>query len=257
MTTRLPTELVPAFRDNYIFIIRDPDSGAVGIVDPGDAGPVIGYLEQHSLTPTDILLTHHHPDHIGGMEKLKARYGVHVHGPAGETERIPAMDSLYREGDTLTFGSKIARVFEIPGHTRGHIAFWFADDNALFCGDTLFALGCGRMFEGTAEQMWQSLCKLRALPDDTVVYCAHEYTQANARFAVTIEPDNDALTRRAADIDAQRAAGEPTVPSVLSLEKQTNPFLRADVPAVKETIGMPQADATTAFAEIRRRKDSF
>lgn len=257
MTTTLPTELIPAFRDNYIFVIRDPDSHALGIVDPGDADPVIAHLERHGLTPTDILLTHHHHDHIGGMQALKEKYGARVHGPARETERIPAMDSVYREGDTLTFGRKTAQVFEVPGHTRGHIAFWFADDNALFCGDTLFALGCGRMFEGTAAQMWDSLSKLRALPDDTVVYCAHEYTQANALFAVTIEPENEDLARRAAEIDALRAADKPTVPATLALEKQTNPFLRADLPAVKTLIGLAGAADSEAFAEIRRRKDTF
>jgi hydroxyacylglutathione hydrolase len=180
-----------------------------------------------------------------------------VTGPRADHDRIAGIDVDVGDGDTFMLGDAEAQVFDTPGHTRGHIAYWFPESKALFCGDTLFALGCGRTFEGTPEQMWTSLGKLRALPDDTRVFCAHEYTQANAKFAVTIETGNRALRERAKEIDALRAEGRRTVPSLLGLEKATNPFLRADVPTVGEAVGLPADDPVAVFAEVRLRKDNF
>lgn len=249
--------LIPAFADNYIYLLRDPASGAVGVVDPGDAQPVLAELERRNWTLTHIFNTHHHNDHIGGNHALKARYGADVIGPRADAARIPDMETCLGEGETISFGSLTAQVFFVPGHTSGHIAFWFPEAKALFSGDTLFALGCGRLFEGTPAQMWTSLVKLRGLPDDTRVYCGHEYTLSNARFAVTVEPDNAALRSRAAEIAAQRERGEPTIPSTLGVEKATNPFLRADRPEVQAALGMAGADPVAVFAEIRGRKDRF
>lgn len=253
---KLEIALIPALSDNYVYLAHDPASGATAVVDPAEAAPVLAALEQRGWTLTHILNTHHHADHIGGNEELKARFGVPIVGPRADAERIPGIDVEVGDGDTYDFAGHQARVFDTPGHTRGHIAFWFPDSEALFCGDTLFALGCGRLFEGTPQQMWDSLCKLRALPDATRVYCGHEYTQSNARFALTIEPDNEELRARAAAIDALRAKGEPTIPSTLGEEKRTNPFLRADVPEVQEAVGMAGADPAAVFGEIRKRKDN-
>ncbi|MBX6321677.1 MAG: hydroxyacylglutathione hydrolase, partial [Rhodospirillaceae bacterium] len=199
----------------------------------------------------------HHPDHSGGNLALKAATGATVVGPQADAARIPGIDVGVEEGRPFAFGAVEAQILFIPGHTRGHIAFWFPAAEALFCGDTLFSLGCGRMFEGTAPQMWASLGKLRALPDATRVYCGHEYTQANARFALTVDPDNPALRRRAAEVDRRRARGEPTIPSILGEEKAANPFLRADDPAVAAGVGLPGADPVRVFAEVRGRKDRF
>lgn len=253
---KLEIALIPALSDNYVYLAHDPASGATAVVDPAEAAPVLAALEQRGWTLTHILNTHHHADHIGGNEELKARFGVPIVGPRADAARIPGIDVEVGDGDTYDFAGHQARVFDTPGHTRGHIAFWFPDSEALFCGDTLFALGCGRLFEGTPQQMWDSLCKLRALPDATRVYCGHEYTQSNARFALTIEPDNEELRARAAAIDALRAKGEPTIPSTLGEEKRTNPFLRADVPEVQEAVGMAGADPAAVFGEIRKRKDN-
>ena len=248
---------LPAFSDNYIYVLRDPDSGKVGVVDPGTADPVLAMLATHGWELDLILLTHHHADHIGGVSTLKARYGAEVVGPLADANRIGDLSRGVAEGDRVALGLREATVLETHGHTRGHIAFWFADSNALFCGDTLFALGCGRVFEGTAETMWASLRKLRELPDDTHVYCGHEYTESNARFAVTIEPDNQELAARVVDVRAERSQGRPTIPSLLGLEKRTNPFLRADRPALQSALGRPGADPVAVFAEIRSRKDTF
>ena len=196
-------------------------------------------------------------DHIGGNAALKDRYGAKIVGPRAEISRIAGLDRTVGEGDEVAVGTETARVFETPGHTSGHIVYWFETSKALFCGDTLFALGCGRLFEGTPAQMWDSLSKLRALPDDTRVYCGHEYTAGNAKFALTIEPDNAELAARAEEIAAARARGEPTIPSQLGLEKRTNPFLRADLPELQAAIGMPNSSTVTAFAEVRGRKDRF
>jgi len=219
---------VAVLNDNYVYLVHEP-GGATAVIDPAVADPVLAAADARGWTISDIWNTHWHPDHTGANLAIKAATGCRITGPADEAAKIPGIDRAVTEGDTVTLGAATARVIDVPGHTAGHNAYWFADDAALFCGDTLFALGCGRLFEGTAPQMHASLAKLMALPDATRVYCAHEYTQANARFAVTVEPGNTALIQRAVAIDAARARGEPTVPSTIGLERATNPFVRADV----------------------------
>ena len=208
-------QLIPAFSDNYVYVFKDPASEAVGIVDPGEAGPVLKALNRLGWRPTHIFNTHHHADHIGGNAELKRQFGCTIVGPAADRNRIPDLDETVGEEDTYRFGSQEVRVFATPGHTSGHISLWFPEASALFSGDTLFALGCGRLFEGTPAQMWNSLLKLRALPAETKVYCGHEYTLSNARFAVTVDPDNPALKERAADIAVLRDSGKPTIPTTL------------------------------------------
>ena len=220
---------IPVLSDNYIYLVHDAISGATTVIDPAVADPVLGAAAARGWTISDIWNTHWHPDHTGANLAIKAASGCRITGPAGEAARIPGLDRTVAEGDTVALGTVTARVIDVPGHTAGHNAYWFDADAALFCGDTLFALGCGRLFEGTAPQMHASLAKLMALPDATRVYCAHEYTQANARFAVTVEPGNADLAVRVLAIDAARAAGQPTVPSTIGLERATNPFVRADV----------------------------
>ena len=255
----MPLEIVrvPAFTDNYVWLAREPASGLVACVDPADPAPVRAALTERGWRLTHILNTHHHADHVGGNLALKAETGCTIVGPAADRARIPGIDIALAEGERWALGAETAEVFDVPGHTRGHIAYWFAGAKALFCGDTLFLMGCGRLFEGTPAQMWASLSKLRALPDDAMVHCAHEYTQSNARFARHADPDNVALARRAADVDAARARGEPTVPAPLGLEKATNPFLRADDPALARAAGLAGADPVAVFADLRSRKDVF
>jgi hydroxyacylglutathione hydrolase len=248
---------LPAFTDNYVWLFRYDDDGAAAVVDPAEAGVVFDALGDLGWRLSHILNTHHHPDHVGGNTALKEATGCTVVGAANDADRIPGIDVRVAEGDTVALGDHIAAVFEVPGHTRGHIAYHFAADRALFCGDTLFSLGCGRLFEGTPQQMWQSLLKLRALPDDTMVYCAHEYTNANADFALSVDPGNASLKARAEQVVRLREAGEPTVPSALGEEKRANPFLRADDRALQVAIGMSGADPATVFAEVRHRKDTF
>jgi len=249
--------LVAALKDNYVYLLREPTTGTVAVVDPAESAPVRAALDDRGWGLDLILNTHHHGDHIGGNAELKAFYGATIIGPAAETARIPGMDRTVAEGDTVEVGEETARVLETPGHTTGHVAFAFEGARALFCGDTLFSLGCGRMFEGTPDQMWASLEKLRALPDDTRIYCGHEYTESNARFARSIDPDNEALAAKAESVAAARRAGEPTIPATLGEEKAANPFLRADDPALAAAVGRAGAPPAEVFAEIRRRKDSF
>jgi hydroxyacylglutathione hydrolase len=254
---KLVIEQLPVLADNYVYLLHDPSTGATAAVDPAVAEPVLDAVARHGWTLTHILCTHHHYDHVGGNLALKQATGCTVVGARSDAARIPGIDLEVGERDVFMLGAAAARVVEVPGHTSGHVAYWFSDSHALFCGDTLFTLGCGRLFEGTAEQMWASLLKLRALPDETMVYCAHEYTQSNARFARTVEHDNSALMARIHDIDELRGRGLPTVPSRLGQEKATNPFLRADVESVKKAIGLDGAEPARVFAEIRRRKDTF
>jgi hydroxyacylglutathione hydrolase len=249
---------LPAFNDNYLWLLTRGRAAAV--VDPGDAGPVRRALDRHNLTLAAILVTHHHADHVGGVAELKSVTGAHVYGPAGES--IPGVDTRLRGGDELTVLGTRLRVLDVPGHTAGHIAYFAADERPprLFCGDTLFTCGCGRLFEGTPAQMLSSLDALAALPAATLVYCAHEYTLANIRFAQTIEPANSALTERAVRDAATRARGEPTVPSTIGLELATNPFLRCDVPAVRAAVEASTTNAldrTSIFAWLREKKNAF
>ncbi len=249
--------LVPAFADNYIYVLRDAASGKVGVVDPGDAAPVQAELERRGWSLTHIFLTHHHDDHIGGAGALKARYRASVVGARADAHRIPGLDVMLGDGDRTVFGEQTARVFAVPGHTSGHIAFWFEAAETLFSGDTLFSLGCGRLFEGSPAQIWDSLQSLRALTDSTRVYCGHEYTQSNGRFALTVDPDNAALQQRMEEVAALRERNQPTIPTTIGMERRTNPFLRADDPGVQSAIGMSGAPSVEVFAELRRRKDHF
>ena len=252
---RLEIFQFPCLSDNYGYLIH---AGAeTATIDTPDAEAIMKALKSKGWKLTHILNTHHHPDHAGGNLALKEETGCTIIGPRAEAKSIPGLEIAVGDGDTVTLGGRVARVFDVPGHTAGHIAYWFKDDAAAFVGDTLFALGCGRLFEGTPAQMWTSLQKLRALPDDTRVYCAHEYTQSNARFAVTVEPHNEALMARAKEIDAKRARGEPTVPSTIGLEKATNPFLRPMSGDLQATIGLKGHDLVEVFAETRKRKDNF
>lgn len=255
--SKLEIEQIQVLDDNYIYLLHEPESGATAAVDPAVAEPVMEALERRGWRLTHILNTHHHADHTGGNRDLKAATGCTIVGARSDAGRIPGLEVEIGGGDSFLLGGAAAMVLDVPGHTRGHIAYWFPDSHALFCGDTLFALGCGRLFEGTPEQMWDSLVKLRGLPPETQVFCAHEYTQSNARFARTVERDNEALKARIAQIDALRARHRPTVPSLLSDERETNPFLRADEESVARAVGLPGAEPARVFAEIRRRKDAF
>jgi hydroxyacylglutathione hydrolase len=247
----------PCLNDNYGYLVHEPSTGATATIDTPEVEPILQALADRGWKLTHILNTHHHFDHAGGNAALKKETGCMVIGPRGEKDLIPGIDRAVGEGDIVELGAARARVIEVPGHTRGHIAYSFADDKVAFVGDTLFALGCGRLFEGTPQQMWTSLNKLMALPDDTTVYCAHEYTQSNARFALSVEPQNAALVARAKEIDAKRARGEWTVPTTIGLEKATNPFLRAASPDLRATIGLEKASDVDVFAETRKRKDNF
>jgi hydroxyacylglutathione hydrolase len=251
---------IPAFSDNYIWLLTDGTWAAA--VDPGDAAPVLAYLERERLALCSIITTHHHADHVGGNVALLRRYDVPVFGPAGEP--IPGRTDALREGDTIDVPELNLRlsVLDVPGHTRGHIAY--TGDVAgpvVFCGDTLFAAGCGRLFEGTATQMWSSLSKLAALAPATRAYCAHEYTLANLRFARAVEPDNAALRARIDRDSATRQRGEPTVPSTIADERATNPFVRAAEPSVKAAAqshaGRSLDDAVASFAVLRQWKNEF
>jgi hydroxyacylglutathione hydrolase len=218
---------VPALSDNYIWLVHDADSGETLVVDPAEADPVLAAADARGWKITQIWNTHWHGDHIGGNAGIKAATGATVTAPAAESAKIASADRLVGEGDTVRLGAHVATVMEVPAHTAGHIAYHFADDGAVFVGDTLFAMGCGRLFEGTAAQMFANMARLKALPGDTVVYCAHEYTQSNGRYALVAEPDNAAIAARMAEVDAARAAGKATVPTTIALERATNPFMRA------------------------------
>ncbi|MEH6629910.1 MAG: hydroxyacylglutathione hydrolase [Halopseudomonas aestusnigri] len=248
---------IPLLSDNYCYLLRDDETGAVAVIDPGDAKPVLDEAKRLNWQITDVILTHHHYDHVDGVAEIKTQTGATVTGPTKDNHRIDHLDRTVDGGDTLTFGSQTAKVFYVPGHTLGHIAYWFGKANILFPGDSLFALGCGRLFEGTPEMMWQSLQQYLTLPEQTVVYCAHEYTLANADFALTIDPTNKNLIQRVAEIRKLRSEDKPTVPSRLDEEFKTNPFLRPNDPHIREQLKMVSATDAEVFKEIRLRKDNF
>ena len=251
------THLFRCRSDNYGVLIRDTASGATAAIDAPEAPAIEAALKATGWKLTDILVTHHHADHTDGIADLKAKYKCRVVAPRGEAGKIPLVDETVREGDTVSVGQLSANVIETPGHTLGHITFWFHGDKLAFAGDTLFSIGCGRVSEGTMEMMWASLLKLRDLPGDTRVYCGHEYTLANIKFAQSVEPDNKALAARAEQAARQVAAGQPTIPTTIDEEKAANPFLRADVPAVAAAVGLAGKPAAKVFAEIRTRKNKF
>jgi hydroxyacylglutathione hydrolase len=244
--------------DNYGVLVHDSKTGATASIDAPEAGPILAALDQKGWKLTDLLITHHHADHIQGAPELKARFpDLAIVGPAKEVSRIPGLDTLVSEGDYVRVGSLEARAIETPGHTTGHIAYYFSEEEFVFCGDTLFSLGCGRAFEAPYAVLWSSLLKLAALPGDTQVYCGHEYTEANARFALTIEGKNPVLKDRAEHVARLRAEDRPTLPTTIGLELAANPFLRAEEPSVQAAVGLAGADPAEVFAELRSRKDRF
>ena len=255
--TALQIRRLPALRDNYLWLVHAPSSGETAVVDPAEPGPVEAALAAEGWTLTHILNTHHHHDHVGANEVLKERWGCRIVGPRADAARIPGIDLRVGDGDTVTLGGRSAQVLDVPGHTRGHIAYWFEADAALFVGDTIFAGGCGRMFEGTPTQFWTSLARLRALPDETRVFCAHEYTTSNMRYAAHVLPYDEAVAARVLDVAATRSRGEATVPSTLGLEKRTNPFLRCDEPALAAAVEASGSTPAEVFALLRSRKDAF
>ncbi|MDP3839397.1 MAG: hydroxyacylglutathione hydrolase [Methylococcales bacterium] len=248
---------IPVLSDNYIYLLHDTVSGETAAVDPAVAEPVLAILKQRGWQLTYILNTHHHGDHVGGNVELKRATGCQIIGSAKDKHRIPAIDRCVSEGERITIGSHSAQVIDTAGHTSGHIVYYFAEDNALFCGDTLFVMGCGRLFEGSAEQLWQSLQKLKALPAETRVYCAHEYTENNARFALSVESANLALHNKMTVVQQQRAKGLPTVPSTIADELATNPFFREHSTAIRASLHCMEHKPVEVFVELRRLKDSF
>lgn len=253
----LTIETIPCLSDNYAYLIRDEASGRVALVDAPEAAAIETAIESRGWGLDEIWITHHHADHIDGVGPLTAKYGAQVFGAKADAHRLPPLDQSFGEGDTFDFAGNTVQVMDVSGHTVGHIAYHIPDAKAVFTADSLMAMGCGRVFEGTFDQMWGSLSKFDALPGKTMMYSGHEYTAANARFAVTVDPDNQALATRIDAISAARAAGIPTVPSQLSEERDTNPFLRASALEVKQHLGMENSNDANVFAEIRRRKDAF
>jgi hydroxyacylglutathione hydrolase len=236
-------QAIPMLSDNYSWLLTESETGRIGIVDPAEAAPAIAVLEAAGLKLDMIFLTHHHPDHVGGAEELRARYGAVIVGNGADAHRLPKLDVPVHEGTLVAFGPANARVIEVPGHTLGHIAFYFADGGLLFAGDTMFSMGCGRLFEGTAQQMFDSFAKFSDLPDATLLCCGHEYTQSNAKFALSVEPDNAALEARVNEVAELRAAGLATLPVSFAVERATNPFTRAK--------------SAEAFGALRKAKDNF
>jgi hydroxyacylglutathione hydrolase len=248
---------IPCLADNYAYLVHDASSGQTAVVDVPDAAPILAALQERGWSLSDILITHHHADHIQGVETLRAATNAMVLGAAADAHRLPHLDLALTEASTFSIGPEFARVIDVPGHTVGHIAYHFPDSRLAFTADSLMSGGCGRLFEGTPAQMHDSLAKLAALDPDTLICSGHEYTASNLRFAMTLEPANAALISRVAEVAGKRAQGRPTVPASLRTELETNPFLRAHLPALKAAVGLPDADDVTVFAEIRARKDKF
>ena len=255
----MPAEihLFPCLKDNYGVLLHDPSSGTTAAIDAPEAAPIEAALADRGWRLTDILVTHHHADHTGGIAELKEKYHCRVIAPRKEASKIPNTDVTLREGDIVQVGSLVGRVLETPGHTAGHISYWFKQDKVAFVGDTLFSVGCGRILEGNPEMMWNSLLKIRNLPADTQIYCGHEYTAANVHFALSIEPKNPALRARAEEVVRLRELEKPTIPTNIQQEKSYNPFLRADLHSLGASIGMEGAAPVQVFAAVRARKDKF
>lgn len=255
----MPLELVtiPCLADNYAYLVHDPASGATAVVDVPEAAPILAALSARGWQLTEIWLTHHHNDHIDGVPALRAATGAKVTGAAADAHRLPPLDHALPDDDTFLFAGHAVETFPVPGHTIGHIAFHIPEARLAFTGDSLMAAGCGRLFEGTPAQMWASLSRLSALPGETLICSGHEYTTGNLRFALTLEPANAALISRNDRVAGLRREGRPSVPVPLSEERETNPFLRAHLPALKSAIGLPDASDADSFAEIRARKDRF
>ena len=251
------THLFTCLKDNYGVLIHDPVTGATAAIDAPEAAPVEAALAATGWNLSDILVTHHHADHTAGIAELKKKHLCRVVAPRKESAKIPSIDLTVREGDLVQVGSLTGRVIETPGHTAGHISYWFKQDNVAFVGDTLFSVGCGRIIEGDPDMMWESLLKIRNLPDETLLFVGHEYTAANVHFALTIEPKNAALRARAEEVVRLTEAKKPTIPTTIEQEKSFNPFLRADIPSVAAGIGMADAEPAKVFATIRARKDKF
>ena len=255
MTFELVT--IPCLSDNYAFLLHAPETGETAVIDVPAAAPILAALKERNWQLTEIWLTHHHWDHIDGCADLKAATGAKVIGAEADAHRLPPLNHALKDGETYVFAGSDVHIMDVSGHTVGHIALHVPDANVVFTADSLMALGCGRLFEGSPQQMWASLSRLANLPAETIVCSGHEYTQSNANFAVTVDGDNPQLQRRVKEIAAKRARGEATVPSILSTERATNPFLRANDPAMKSSLGMETAADAAVFAEIRRRKDAF
>jgi len=247
--------LFPCLSDNFGYLIHDPATQATASIDAPEAAPILRALEREGWTLTDILVTHHHHDHVGGVAELKQKFGCRVVAPHDKSTKIANVDLRVGQGDVVKVGGLLARVLETPGHTLDHVSYVFDTDKALFAADTLFSIGCGRVFEGNYPMMWESLLKLRALPDDFKLYCGHEYTASNIKFALTVEPDNPALQARAGEVTKLRAEGKPTIPVTLGEEKKANVFLRADDPSVAVKLHMKGAGAAEVFGELRERKN--
>ncbi len=256
MTIRIHQFL--CLQDNFGLLVHDDHTGATACVDAPDGEAIAAEAERLGWRLSHVLLTHHHLDHVEGVPPLRATFpDIKVFGARKDAHRLEGLDEMVGEGDTIEIGAACARVLETPGHTTGHLAYYLLEDDALFVGDTLFSLGCGRVFEGTMETMYNSLETLANLPDETRIYCGHEYTQSNARFAVTVDPENTALMERAREVDALRAAGKFTVPTTIMLERATNPFLRCEDPLVQRAMGMVDRDPVEVFARMRERKNAF
>jgi hydroxyacylglutathione hydrolase len=255
----MPLEIVtvPCLSDNYAYILRDEATGTVALVDAPAPGPIEAALRERDWRLELILITHHHSDHIDGIEALRRSHGARVAGAAADRHRLPPLDIELGDGDTVAVGESVAEVFDVPGHTVGHIAYYFPEAAALFSADSLMVMGCGRLFEGRPDQMWASLSRMAALPPETLVHSGHEYAESNTRFALSVDPENARLRARAKEIAAMRQMGGATVPARLDLELATNPFLRASDPGFKAGLGLQGVPDAEVFAEVRRRKDSF
>jgi hydroxyacylglutathione hydrolase len=243
--------------DNFGVLVRDPATELSALIDAPEEGTILAAIERTGWTPSIILTTHHHADHVEANLALKARFGLEIIAPKKEADKIPGIDRKVAEGDTINFADELIRVMETPGHTAGHVSYYFPKSGVAFTADTLFAMGCGRLFECPPETMFNSLGKLAALPPATLIYCGHEYTLSNARFAVTVDPTNEALAERLKHVEARRADGRPTLPTTIGDELATNPFLRWADPAIRANLGMTSATDAQVFAEIRKRKDNF